>query len=169
MARLVLPSGVATSFIEKHWDAGWFARLAGFCWFAAPLPRRGLRGSTRPFEVFVGHINTFLPGAVCWEEDDKAFRGAVRFPLTLRDVTVGFHEREQAWLTWRRVDATPFFGCTQALVMLGRAEFDWEVGGFFRNGSTADRHNLKITGTGIQISDADASVPRSGDPPSAPR
>jgi hypothetical protein len=88
----------------------------------------------------------------------------VRFPLTLRDVTAGFHEREQAWLTWRRVDATPFFGCTNALEILGRAEFDWEVGGFFKNSSTAERHNLKITGTGMPISDADASVPRSATP-----
>ena len=119
MARLVLPSGVATSFIEKHWDAGWFTRLAGFCWVGASLTRRGSGGSSRPFEVLVGHINTYLPGAVCWEENDTAFRGAVRFPLTLRDVTAGFHEREQAWLTWRRVDATPFFGCTNALEIWG--------------------------------------------------
>ena len=33
-----------------------------------------------------------------------------------------------------------------------------------KNGSTAERRNLHITGTGSVISDADASVPRSGTP-----
>jgi hypothetical protein len=165
MARLVLPSGVATSFIDRHWDAGWFVRtFIGFCWVPTGTPPGwGAAGPDR-FEVFVGHQNRYLPGSFCWEENDSVLRGAVRFPLTLRDVTAGFHEHEQAWLTWRKVDPDPFFGCTQALVTLGRAEFDWEVGGYFRNGSTAEKHNLKITGTGIQINDADAIVPRSATP-----
>jgi hypothetical protein len=47
--------------------------------------------------------------------------------------------------------------------MLGRAEFDW-VAGAYKDGSTAERRNLHITGTGSVISDADASVPRSGTP-----
>src|SRR5712691_2495643 len=176
MPRLVLPGGpggsFATSWVSRHFDAGALARFFGGCWIFATWPRSersGLLGDPAwptSHEVKVGHENFYRPGTFCWAENDFAYRGAVRFPLTARDVTTGFHERERATLTWRKVDGgrtRAFIGCTQALVSLGPAEFDWEAG-IYQNGSTAERHNLRIAGTPVMISDADASVPRSMTP-----
>ena len=168
MARLVLPGGagggVATSFIYNRRQAGAFWRLIGGC---SGLDRRGTRPEvldaidTRS-EIVVGHENTVEPGTFCWKEHGWAFRGAVRFPLTSRELA-GFDERERAWLTWRKVEddrTGPFHACSQALTMLGQARFDW-VSGAYANGTAAQRQNLEMTGIAAQISDADAVVPRS--------
>jgi hypothetical protein len=170
MARLVLPGGpggvAASSFIFKQRKAGAFWRSIGFCGIdrfgLVPPYYTGLAAT----EIVVGHENFFRDGVFCWEENDWAMRGAARFPLTLRDAAPGFHEREQAWLTWRKVEdgRTPAFHvCTQAITIVGQAQFDW-LAGAYKNDATVERHNLQIGGASVAVSDADATVPRSVTP-----
>ena len=46
MPRLVLPSGVATSSVEKHFQAGWFSRVLGSRWIPTEYTSyRGAGGS----------------------------------------------------------------------------------------------------------------------------
>jgi hypothetical protein len=166
MARLVLPSAthwpVATSEILRRRDAGGFWRFIGGC----GVSRSGLGPAPVDLthqEIMVGHANYYRGGALCWEENDFAYRGAVSFLLSLRDAAPGFHEREQAWLTWYRMDdarTAPFHDC--ALAQLGRAEFDW-AGGVYPEGSPP--HHLAIAaGTALPLSDVDAVIPRTVTP-----
>jgi hypothetical protein len=165
MPRLVLPGGRGGSVTwapnVKHRHASGFIRFIGGCWlFSSGPPERGLAPDLAPGEIMVGHENFYRPGNFCWLETDWAYRGAVRFPLTARDVTAGFHKTEQAWLTWRRVSdprSVPFLRCTQALVQLGRAASDWraDITGF---------DGLAIAGTPIALTDDDATIPRSSTP-----
>ena len=167
MARLVLPGGaggaVASSFIYNRRQASGFVRFIGGC---TRLDRRGLRppvlDALRGGEIVVGHENTVEPGLFCWQEHGWAFRGAVRFPLTERELGP-FDETERAWLTWRKVEDArtgPFHACSQALAMVGQARFDW-AGGAYANGTAAQRQDLAMTGIAAQVSDRDAVVPRS--------
>ena len=167
MARLVLPSGaggaVASSFIYNRRQASPFVRFLGGC---SRADRRGTRPAVLDAlgsgEIVVGHRNTVEPGTFCWQEHGWAFRGAVRFPLTARELGP-FDDTERAWLTWRKVEDArtgPFHACSFALAMVGQARFDW-VGGAYANGTAEQRQNLAMGGVSAQVSDRDAVVPRS--------
>jgi len=168
MARLVLPGGggVASSFIYKLRQASRFERFVGFCWTPRDDRERGRRlpvlDALRSGEIVVGHENAVEPGVFCWQEHGWAFRGAVRFPLTARELGP-FDDTERAWLTWRKVEddrTGPFHACSSALAMVGQARFDWESGAYL-NRTAEQRQNLAIGGVSAQVSDRDAVVPRS--------
>jgi len=129
--RLVLPGRVATSSIHKR-------RRSWRYWSCLPQTfgtRPGLIDALTRGEVAVGRDDFYYSTWLCWEANFWVFRGAVYFPLTLRDVRPGFHERERAFLTWRMADASecvggPFFNCTSALAALGPARWEWEAGAY---------------------------------------
>ena len=162
--RLVLPDRTATSFINKKRRASAFTRFIGFCqlWDTfKPSTRPGVIDTLGRGEVAVGHENKYISGAFCWEERDFALRGAVHFPLTARQAAPGFHERERAFLTFRRTDASarvggPFHGCTTAIQDLGPARADWVAGEYPNNGAG---HDLAIIDRLFVVTDVDVAIP----------
>jgi|SRR5262245_1622231 len=168
--RLVLPDRLATSFITKQRRASnvwrfWFACGFDGHFIASTLPM----GAVARGEVMVGHENRAKPGQICWVENDFAARGAVHFPLTLRDAAPGFHESERAFLTWRMADASTrvggaFLHCTSAIQQVGTAASAWLAGVYLN--STPDprrpgteHHDLEFGHLTFGVVDVDVSVP----------
>jgi hypothetical protein len=170
--RLVLPDRVATAFIVhqrrlsnvwRFWFGCGVETDARFTMESLPGDAIG-RG-----EVMVGHENRARPGRICWVENDFAARGAVHFPLTLVDARPGFHEHEQAFLTWRMADAStrvggPFLHCTSAIQQVGTAAFDWTAGVYLNTTPDprrprTERHHLEFGHRTFGVSDTDVSVP----------
>lgn len=136
---------VATSWkLDRARSHRFLCRLGG------GLPERGfspdIAGDVEHGEVVVGHENHFR-FARCWRKHDYAFRGAVRFNLA--EIPAGFHETQDAWLTWALVtdDRAPRnFGprpCRSAAVGLSVAVTDWEEG-FYPEDERDPRHHLGI-------------------------
>jgi hypothetical protein len=112
-------------------------------------------------EVAVGHENEYISGAFCWEERDIAWRRAVHFPLTAREAAPGFHERERAFLTFRRTDASArvgggFHGCTTAIQDLGPARAQWVAGAY---PNRREGQDLAIADRLFVVTDVDETVP----------
>jgi hypothetical protein len=133
--------------------------------------------SLTPGEVAVGHENYYLSEFFCPEDNYWVLRGAVHFPLTLRDARPGFHERERAFLTWRMADASErvegsFFNCTSAVAALGPARWEWEAGAYanetppptWREPFSDPVRALDITDTLFVVHDTDVRVPGTTSP-----